>query len=109
MTWLADPPPPIATLTLANATNPGTGGEVPTTTDPTLSSQLSGSGSLNGITVQFDTNGDGTVDGSVVTASNGSGVEGAFSYSPQNLAEGQVIIGARAVVPGADGDRRRPG
>ena len=55
-----------------------------------LAGQISGAGNLGGYTVEFDTNGDGTVEGSAQTAADGS-----FQFSPQNISYGLVTIAAR--------------
>lgn len=67
---------------------------------PNVSGHVTGSGGVAGVSVQFDTNGDGAPDATVAAAANGS-----FSYSPQDLAEGQVVISARTVTAGAGGSQ----
>ncbi len=61
-----------------------------TTADPEVTGQIAGDGVLDGITIEFDHNSDGIVDGSTVTANGGQ-----FSYTPSSLKTGIVPLRAR--------------
>lgn len=79
---------PAAAATFANfgLANGVTGG----TTDPTLRGSIINGGSLGGVTVEFDLNGDGTPDQFAQTDAYGG-----YSHTPTGLAYGSVSIGAR--------------
>jgi len=55
--------------------------------------------SVDGLTVQFDTNGDGVPDGSATTDASGD-----FNWTPSGLADGQHTIEARAVDQDGNGN-----
>jgi|GEM_PF-2788440 len=89
----ANLPPVVATIGLFDDTGESTSDGV--TTDPRLVGLVGDDGELAGLTVEFDQNGDGFVDGSTTTDSQGQ-----FRYSPDGLAVGVVTIQARAVEGG---------
>lgn len=67
------------------------------TSDPTISGSITyGGGSVDGILIEVDLDGDGTADDTLVTDSSGG-----FMYDgTANLTAGQVTIGFRPVDPG---------
>lgn len=55
-----------------------------------LQGTIVATGSLSGVTIQFDTNGDGTSDGQTTTDSSGG-----FSFTASGLPEGYTVVAAR--------------
>ena len=88
------PLPDVSSLTLANNTSGSS--SVLSTSDPTVSGQLSAA-ATTAITIQFDTTGDGNPDGSITLAPGAT----TFAYTPSNLAQGQVTIRARTALTAA--------
>ena len=84
-----DAPLRVSQLALANDT--GASATDLSTSDSQLSGQLAGE-NLEGVTVEFDHDGDGFADGSVVTDATG-----AFIYTPADLPDGRNTIQARSV------------
>jgi hypothetical protein len=81
-------PPGITGFHLVNDT--GGSGQ---TTDPTVAGQATNpGGSVAYMTVEFDLNGDGVPDDSVV-----ADYQGNFQYTPQGLRDGPITVQARAV------------
>jgi hypothetical protein len=98
-TLLTTQPPTVNTLGLANVT--GAAGSN-TTDDPTVTGTLAAAlgmpaSSVADVTVEFDTVGDGTPDGSTVSDSNGN-----FTWTPMGIEPGQVTIAARTVMTDAN-------
>ncbi|NLX54390.1 MAG: hypothetical protein GXY58_04695 [Planctomycetaceae bacterium] len=60
------------------------------TSDPTIAGSISNDGSVNGVSIQFDYNGDGSPDGYTTTDSQGD-----FTHTPSGLLLGPVTIYAR--------------
>ena len=88
----------VVSLELNNDTgNSSTDGA---TADPTVRGQISGPGTLAGVIVEIDQNGDGLPEGTAATDSQGQ-----FTYTPQDLPEGHVVIAART----ADDGTQTPG
>ncbi len=85
---LAAPAGPSLTLSLANATSSSPTGW--STSDPTLEGSISWSDNQDQL-IEFEFNGDNTVDGTTYTNGNGS-----FTYQPIGLNPGQVVVLARA-------------
>ncbi|HJT36415.1 MAG TPA: choice-of-anchor D domain-containing protein, partial [Pirellulales bacterium] len=91
--------PSVSALTLANPLPPVAGASPtapPTATDPTVTGQLAALADTSPlatafVTVEIDTNNDGTPDATVQADANGN-----FSYTPTGLALGTVTIQARA-------------
>ena len=89
-------PAAIASLLLQNDT--GSSSTDRQTTDPTLRGSVTNEGPVTGLTIQFDHNGDGIVDGSTTTNDAGG-----FSYKPAGLAFGIQTIRSRTKEHDADG------
>ncbi len=60
------------------------------TSDPTIAGSISNDGSVSGVSIQFDYNGDGSSDGSATTDSLGD-----FTHTPSGVLLGPVTIYAR--------------
>ncbi|MBI3465978.1 MAG: choice-of-anchor D domain-containing protein [Planctomycetes bacterium] len=91
LTFQLDPvePPAVSLLRLIEDD-----GESPTdlqTTNPRLTGTVTAQGSVFGLTVEFDHNADGVPEGTALTD-----YEGNFTYFPQGLDPGQIVIHARA-------------
>jgi hypothetical protein len=82
--------PVIANLALLDANGQPTTSTV--TSQPEIGGQLSYQGGLPGLTVQFDTTGGGTPDGSATTDQYGD-----FSFAPTGLSYGNVTVYVRTV------------
>jgi hypothetical protein len=63
------------------------------TDNPTVTGEVTGPGSIEGVSIEFDHDGDEEVDGTTTTDSSGC-----FTYTPDGLEEGRVTIRARTVV-----------
>ncbi len=83
--------PTVNELRLSNDT--GESGSDGVTTNPSLSGSVVYAGDVFGITIEFDHNGDGAVEGTTTTD-----YQGRFSYSPVGLPAGPVTISGRAGV-----------
>ncbi|MGH7137142.1 MAG: hypothetical protein ACREHD_15480, partial [Pirellulales bacterium] len=89
-------------LVVAGSPDPATdvsGSPDPASTDssPVIAGQVAYQGNLSGITIQFDTDGKGTPDGTATTDAYGR-----FEFTPSGLTPGNVTIDARSyVVDGA--------
>lgn len=70
------------------------------TSNPQVAGTVAGTGSLEGITIQFDHNSDGLVDGTATTNSNGQ-----FGFTPSGLPQGVIPLRARTYVEGEDGTK----
>jgi len=88
------PLPDVGSLKLANDT--GTSNTDLSTSDPTVTGQLSAPAPM-AMTIQFDTNDDGVADDSVNIGIGAS----TFTYTPSNLPQGQVTIQARTALAAA--------
>jgi len=94
VTLKSDPPPAIGELRLANDTGENDADNI--STDVTLVGHVTPEADAPGnLEIQFDQDGDAQVDGTETTGDNGQ-----FTYSPEELEEGQVTIRARAVEHG---------
>ncbi len=82
-------PPVVTSLVLGNDTGPSNTDGV--TTDPRLKGQAINDGGVLHMTIEFDWNGDDTVDGTTITDR-----EGTFSYLPQGVSPGEITVRARA-------------
>jgi VCBS repeat-containing protein len=84
-------PQTLATVSgLALTHDTGTSASDGVTSDPSLYGQVENDGSVAYLVVQFDHDGNGSVDGSVVAEADGS-----FGYTPSGLAAGSRTLRAR--------------
>jgi hypothetical protein len=96
---IVDPAPQVS----FELTNPSAGGSPPETIDPTINGQVTSSDTsldLEGLTVEIDHDQDGVADGTALTRQ-----DGAFTYTPRNLALGDVTLTVRAIAPFATSGR----
>ncbi len=82
-------PPVVFKIKLENDTGSSSTDRI--TLDPTLSGVITNDDAVDGLTVEFDHDDDGTVDGTTTTDSVGW-----FTYEPEGLQAGQVTMRARA-------------
>jgi hypothetical protein len=86
--------PAIGNLALANAPASSTSADAPTVSDPTITGTVTKSdGRADFQTINFYFNNDTTIDGTAITAADGS-----FHFVPTNLPAGPVTVNAQAIV-----------
>ncbi|GAB6188178.1 Calx-beta domain-containing protein [Thermopirellula anaerolimosa] len=85
--------PTVANLQLVNDTGESATDLV--TTDPRIAGDVTGVASFLGLTIEVDTNGDGTAEGTTLTDNQGH-----FTYTPRGLQPGEITLQVRAVVAG---------
>ncbi len=84
--------PDVSNLALTDPMIDPSDGSAPMTVDPTFEGQLPEDGeNVAGVTIQFEYNGDSTPDGSTTTDPYGR-----FTFQPQGLQAGNVMIATRA-------------
>lgn len=86
----ADPATAVTASQLALDDDTGSSATDLVTADATLVGQLSAPGGAGGLTVEFDLDGDGAIDGTATTEPDGS-----FTFAPAGLAQGHHVLAAR--------------
>lgn len=83
---------------LSLQTDTGDNGNDGITSVATLVGTVTAAGSVEGVLIQFDLDGDGDADGATLATETGRGLSffGTFEYTPTGLAAGEVTIAARA-------------